>query len=176
VLAQQQRDRGSLERRLAPGSRFLAPGSGFLPPGARRQPSPRHSSAEAQAVQQLAAVVGHASRQHVALPRDRGELEPLELLDHSREPLGAARLVLARHVLPVREEAQEFARRDRLDLGAQPRERVAMDAREEAPVAPFDLGRAGGEASPEDAALAFEGEEQLGRIGPRAIVALRRPG
>src|SRR5262249_62279335 len=39
--------------------------------------------------------------------------------------------------LPGQQEAQEVARRDRLDLRPQPFDRVAMNAGEQAPLAPF---------------------------------------
>ena len=44
-------------------------------------------------------------------------------------------------VLPGEQEAHEIGRADRLDLGAQPVERVAMDARQQAAVAPFEPAR-----------------------------------
>ena len=56
---------------------------------------------------------------------------------------GALHARLGRDVLPAEQEAQEVARGDRLDLGAQPLDRVAMDARQQAALAPFVLGRAG---------------------------------
>jgi len=43
-------------------------------------------------------------------------------------------------VLPVQEETHEIGGADRLDLGAQPVERVAVNARQEPAVAPFELG------------------------------------
>ena len=43
----------------------------------------------------------------------------------------------SRHPLPGEQEAQEVARRDRLDLGAQPLQRVAVDARQQAALAPL---------------------------------------
>ena len=128
VLAQQQRHRRSAQRRLR----------------AWREPAPGNAAAEAQAVELLGAVVGHARRQHVVLPGRRRHLEAFELLHHRGQPLGAAQLVFARDVLPVQQEAQELRRADRLDLRAQAVQRVAVDAREQAPVAPLELrGRPG---------------------------------
>ena len=43
-------------------------------------------------------------------------------------------------MLPVQQEAHEFRRRHRLDLRAQPVQRVAMNARKQSPVAPFEFG------------------------------------
>ena len=134
VLAQKQRDRRSPQRRLAP----------------RRKPSPGHTAAHAEPVELLRAVVRDACGQHVVLPRGGRELETLELLDHRGEPFGALHLVLARDVLPVQEEAQEVGRAHRLDLGAQAVQRVAVDSREQAPVAPLEFGRSRREASAQD--------------------------
>jgi hypothetical protein len=47
-------------------------------------------------------------------------------------------------VLPVQEEAHEVGRAHRLDLRAQAVQRVAVDAREEPPIAPFDFDRVAG--------------------------------
>ena len=44
---------------------------------------------------------------------------------------------VGRDALPVEQEAQEVARRDRLDLRAQALDRVAVDAREQPALAPF---------------------------------------
>src|SRR5256885_9714781 len=53
------------------------------------------------------------------------------------EALGVAHLVFARDVLPVEEEAVIVRGAHGFDLGAQTAQRIAMDAGEEAPVAPF---------------------------------------
>ena len=49
---------------------------------------------------------------------------------------------------------------DRLDLGAEPVQRVAMNAGEERPVAPFELGLARREASAKHHAVRFEQQER----------------
>src|SRR5207302_8165273 len=137
VLALEQRDRRAAQRRAA----------------TRRQAPPRHPAAQAELVELLAAVTRDARRQHIVLPAGGGELVAFELLDDRREPFRALHLIVARDVLPVKEEAQEIGSADRLDLGAQPVERVAMDAREQPPVAPLELRYAGGEPPAQDAAL-----------------------
>ena len=70
-------------------------------------------------------------------------------------------------MLPAEQEAHEIRRTDRLDLGAQPVQRVAMDAGEQRPVAPFELGLAGREASAEHHAVRFEQQERGVRIRGR---------
>jgi hypothetical protein len=47
------------------------------------------------------------------------------------------------HVLPLEQEAHEVGRRHRLDLGAQPRQRVAVDARQQRAVAPLGVAARG---------------------------------
>src|SRR5204862_5814470 len=81
------------------------------------------------------------------------ELEALELLDRRRQAFDAAQLVLAGDVLPMQQEAQEVGRAHRLDLRAQAVQRVAMDAREQPPVAPFELGDARREAAAQHSSL-----------------------
>ena len=50
---------------------------------------------------------------------------------------GPLHLRVGRDALPVEQEAQEVARRHGLDLGAQPLDRVTVDAREQPALAPF---------------------------------------
>jgi hypothetical protein len=52
-----------------------------------------------------------------------------------------------RQLVPAEQEAHELRRRHRLDLGAQPVARVAVHAREQAPVAPFGCARRGERAA-----------------------------
>src|SRR5262249_31375637 len=68
-------------------------------------------------------------------------------------------------VLPGEEEAQEIARRHRLDLRAQALDRVMMDAHEEPALAPFLRERAGGEAAAHGEAFVFERRERGGGGG-----------
>ena len=140
MLAQQQRDRRAAQRCAAAG----------------REASPGHPAAETQLVELLGAVVGNARGQDVVFPARRRQLEAFELLDHRRQAFGALHLVFAGDVVPVEQEAQEVARAHRLDLGAQAVQRVAVDAGEEPPVAPFELRRAWREAPAQDAALRLE--------------------
>ena len=128
---------------------------GELRSGAR-VPGVSHAAAQAQPVYLLGAIVGDARRQHVVLPARRRQLEALELLDHRRQALGALDLVLAGDVLPMEQEAHEVGRADRLDLRAQAIERVAVDAREQAPVAPLELRCIGCEPPAQDASLGLE--------------------
>ena len=68
------------------------------------------------------------------------------------------------HVLPGEEEAQEVGGAHRLDLAPEPVERAAVDAREQAPVAPLDVvvrgDGAGREAAAQDVAVALDAAER----------------
>ena len=66
-------------------------------------------------------------------------------------------------MLPGEQEAQEVARRDRIDLRAQAADGVMMDARQQPPVAPLLVVDARQEAAAQDRALAFEGDQRRGR-------------
>ena len=107
-------------------------------------------------IQFLRTVIRDACRQHIVLPARRGELEALELLDCRRQAFDAAELILAGDMLPVEQEAQEVGGAHRLDLRAQAVQRVAMDACEEPPVAPFELGDARREASAQHSSLGLQ--------------------
>ena len=71
-------------------------------------------------------------------------------------PSAPLHLILAGHMLPVQQEAQEIGGADRLDVRAQAAQRVAMDAREQAAVAPLELGSAWREAAAQDPSLRLE--------------------
>ena len=73
----------------------------------------------------------------LGLPGAGRRLEAFELREHGDQRIRPARPRRRRYVLPVEQEAHEVARLDRLDLAAQPLERVAMDARQQVPLAPF---------------------------------------
>ena len=72
------------------------------------------------------------------------------------EGLRSLDLRIGRHALPLEEEAQEVARGHGLDLGAQPLDRVVMDAGEQATLAPFVARRARREAAAHGEALGFQ--------------------
>ncbi len=74
------------------------------------------------------------------LPRAGGNFVAVELPDHRGESFGTLQLLLACDVLPVQEKTHEIGGADRLDLGAQAVERIAVNAREQPAVAPFEHG------------------------------------
>src|SRR5450759_1232675 len=102
-------------------------------------PQPRPSDAPGQAliVEPSRFVVLNAGRQNLGFPSSRWRLETLELLDNCLERLGSFHARVRRHLLPGEQKAEEIARRDRLDLGAQPLDRIVVNSCEQAAVAPF---------------------------------------
>ena len=106
----------------------------------RAQARPQRAPGRAQVVEPRAGVVLHARRQDLRFPHRRRRLEAFELAEHAGERVGAADAARRADALPVEQEAHEVARLDRLDLAAQALERVAMDAREQVPLAPLGVG------------------------------------
>ena len=83
----------------------------------------------------------------MALPRRRADLVAVELRDDGAQSIETHEM--RRHMLPREEEAHEIVRRHRLDLGAQSVERVAMNPRKQAAVAPLgEVFRSGGRPRP----------------------------
>ena len=86
----------------------------------------------------------HAGRQDLGFPCGGRRLVALELRYQRGYRIGSVHALAVTHVLPPEQEAHEVCRRHRFDFVAQPLHRVAVDAREQAPVAPFGgLGHAG---------------------------------
>ena len=107
------------------------------PTDARPQPGPGDASGEALVVEPDRIVPGDARRQDLGLPGAGRRLEPFELAEHRGERVRPFHAGLVGHPLPGEQEAQEVARRDRLDLGAQPLQRIAVDARQQPALAPL---------------------------------------
>ena len=139
----------------------------------RRQPRPGRPSGEALGVEPRGLIALEPRRQDLGLPGFRRRLEAFERVEDDGQRVRPLEARLLGDMLPGEQEAQEVARRDRLDLGAQPPDRVMMDAREQPPVAPLLVVDAGEEASLEDRAVAFERGE---RRGDRARLEPERRG
>ena len=77
-----------------------------------------------------------------AFPRAGGQLEAVERADDRPQSIEPGQPRRWLDVLPGEQKPHEIGRADRLDLGAQPVERVAMNAREQPAIAPFELRRA----------------------------------
>ena len=134
------------------------PGAGRLPPG---QASPDHPTGAAQRIQPGAVVAFEARRQQLAFPGGGRRLIALQLLEHGRHGVRPFATGRRGKPLPVEQEAQEIAALHRLDLPAQTLDRVAMDARQQVPLAPLFLAAARGEAPTQHIALALQRGQRL---------------
>ena len=70
-------------------------------------------------------------RQHRALPRGASQLESVQERQRFAQPVESRQPIARVDVLPLEQEAHEVGRADRLDLGAQPVDGVAVDARQQ---------------------------------------------
>ena len=84
---------------------------------------------------------------------------------------GALHARIRQHPLPLEQKAHEIPRRHRLDLRPQALDRIAVDAREQAPLAPLLLAAARGEPAAQREPLALQRRER--RMDPAQ--AARRP-
>ena len=105
--------------------------------GWRRQARPYRTSRQAQIVEPGHVVGIEARRQQLGFPcRDR-RLESLQLADHGVERVGPLAAIVGHQMLPAKQEAHEVPRAHGFDFLAQPLHRVAVNAREQRPFAPF---------------------------------------
>ena len=95
------------------------------------------------------------------LPRGGGEFGALQLADDLQRAIHAVQLRAGREVLPAIQESVELGGGDGLDLAAQAADGEAVDARQQAAVAPFELGRARRERAAQDLAFGFELRQRL---------------
>ena len=98
---------------------------------------PRDPSGEALIVEPARLVFRDARRQDLGLPGAGRRLEAFELRHDHLDGIGPLHARVGRDPLPAKQEAQEIARGDRLDLGAQTLDRVVVDAGEQPALAPF---------------------------------------
>ena len=152
MAAREQRDRGRAHRR----DRALAAVRAAV---ARAEPRPGDPAGEALVVEPARLVFGKARRQDLGLPGAGRRLEALELGDHDLERVRPLHARVGRDVLPAEQEAEKIARRDRLDLGPQALDRVAVDAGEQPALAPFVGLRLGREPAAQREALDLERRE-----------------
>ena len=106
-----------------------------------RQSSPSDLAGEAEHVEPRRIVAIETRRQHRPLPRAGRHLESVEERDRLAHAVEPGQLAAVVDVMPREQEPHEVRRRDRLDLRAQPIERVAMDAGQQRAVAPFEPPR-----------------------------------
>jgi hypothetical protein len=104
---------------------------------AEAEAGPGDVTGEAEFIEPGALVGGDAGGEDVALPGDGGDVEALELGNGFEEATLAFVLGAGGDVLPAQEEAREVLDGDGLDLLAEAVEGEAVDAGEEAAIAPF---------------------------------------
>src|SRR5712691_10265329 len=132
----------------------------------RGQAAPADCAGEAELIEQLGLVVGNAARENLALPGICGSFEALQLLQRFQQPALAEELRAGRDVLPSEDPVHELGGRYGGDLLAQLAERQAMNAGEEAALAPFELMRGGmREVAAEDCAAGFEAKQEFLDVG-----------
>ena len=113
---------------------------------------------EAQPIEHVRRKPRDPGRQDLRLPSRGRRREPFELCHHGGERLVSLAPVVGRDPLPLEQEAHELRSRHRLNLAPQPPERVAVDAGEQAPLAPFDGSGIGRELPAEHATLGLQAD------------------
>ena len=119
-----------------------AAGSGSIansPGGVRRDAPPADGTGEAELVKPSGIVVCDAGGQQGALPLDGRGFEAFELIQGFQDALFAGELRLRREMLPAEQPAQVDGGRDGFHLLASSCEGEAVDALEDAALAPFDF-------------------------------------
>ena len=76
----------------------------------RRQASPADRAGQAEVVEPFGIVIGHSSRENVALPGIRRNFEALHLAQHLQRAALAAHLRAGSDVLPAQQPAHELRR------------------------------------------------------------------
>src|SRR5262249_23009246 len=124
-------------------------------------------------------IVAQTRRQNCFFPRRGLRLEPGKLINNGVERLATLALRVGRYTLPLEQEAEIVASRDRLDLGAKPPHGVAVDARKQTTLAPLPLARARREGAGKSEAFDFErrkrgGEPLSGKVKRSGKLRKRR--
>ncbi len=134
------------------------------PGGVGRDAAPADCAGEAKRVEPGGRVVGDAGGEEGALPLDGGGFEAFELGERVEEAVLAGELGLRREVLPAEEPAHVGGGGDGLDALAEGGEGEAVDALEEAAIAPLDCVVLGG----------AQGASKAPRIARPCISAARK--
>src|SRR5579859_7005920 len=104
-----------------------------------RDTAPADGAGETELIEPAGIVVGDARRKEGALPLDGGSFEAFELVEGLEETFFTGELRLRREVLPSEQPAHIDRGGDRFDLLAGCGECEAMDALENAALAPLDV-------------------------------------
>src|SRR5579883_1545877 len=129
--------------------------------GARRdEPRPRALTGKALGVEPGWLIFCNAGRQDLRLPRACRRFKPLEGSEDRRQRIWSFQSRVLRHPLPGKQKAQEVARRNRLDLGAQALDRVMVDAGKQPAVTPLFVIDSLNKSSTQDRAFDLQGRER----------------
>jgi hypothetical protein len=150
MLAEEERDG---RRRHQARRRALLAGHG----GETRPPC---FSRQADHVEHRRLVSIEPRGKHRPLPRAGRELVAVEDRHDLPQAVESRQPGRRLDVLPAEKEAHEIGRTDRLDVRAQPVQRVAMNAGEQRPVAPFEPGLPGRETSAQYHSVRLEQEQR----------------
>ncbi len=134
-----------------------------------RDAAPANGSGEAEGIEPAGIVVGNSSGEEGSFPFDSGSLKAFELVESFEDAIFSAELGLGGEMLPVEQPAQVDGGSYGFDLLAESAEGEAVDALEDAALAPFDLmvvGRCGLlKSSAHEEALHLHGKEGLEDCG-----------
>ena len=111
-----------------------------LPGDARPQPRPGDAPDRHRSSSQAGSYPARRAGRISVSQAPAGASKPSSCADHRVERVRPLHARVRRDALPAQQEAQEVARRDRLDLRAQALDGVAVDARQQPALAPF-VGR-----------------------------------
>ena len=103
----------------------------------RRQSAPSDRAAQAELIEMRGIIVGDSAGEDEALPCIGGYFKTLQLAKDFERAMLAAHLRAGSDMLPAQKPVHELRRRDRLDLLAQRSDRKAMDASQQAALAPL---------------------------------------
>ena len=127
--------------------------------------APAYGSGEAEGVEPAGIVVADASGEEGTLPFDGGSFEAFELAEGFKDALFAGKLRLGGEVLPLEKPAHIDRWGDGFDLFAEGGYGAAVDALQDAALAPFDfvVFYCGWilKSAPQEEALHLHGEEGL---------------
>src|SRR4029077_9045734 len=98
----------------------------------RREPGPHDFAGEAQAIEKLGFIAGHASRKHFGFPGGCGDFVALELLDDLQRTIDAVEAAAGHEVLPAQQKSLKLCGSHGFNLTSKCPEREAMDAGEDA--------------------------------------------
>ncbi|CRM09569.1 hypothetical protein [Pseudomonas sp. 58 R 3] len=131
------------------------------------QTRPHQFAAAAQLVEPGGGIVLEPRTEQVAVPGRGGGGVAFELPDNLRQHCAALATGAVGQVLPIEQKAHEVLQRHRLDFPAQALDGVAMDTREQMPLAPLFLAGAGAEMAAQHVAFPLQTRECLADIRDR---------